>query len=397
MMGLLALTWSALPSPSVSAKTKKKKPLKCRSVKPYAGEPVRELSDGAWTRAAARPIDGALSAETVALLGAALDRIHAELDAPGVAAAVAVPGRGIWSGARGLAADDPPRSLDTRTPMFASAVGMAFTATLVLQLIDEDVLDPDDPISIWIADFPAGDLITVEHLIAHTSGVQGRAADPDSGRTYPYYRPPDVAVGGAGLEGLLFCPGERFAFADTGYVMLGQIVEAHRGALLHDVIEAHIVQRAELRDTAAQRPGIDLEGMATGHMHGRAVADEVSYATPHGAGIVASTPRDLIVYLHALLSGRLVDRERVRGMYERLHPMSKTGVYYGRGLMLFESPRGPMLGHSGGSGGFRAVVGYLLERDVYVAVMANAEVSLEGTLPRLVDSLATTSGSAPTD
>ncbi len=132
----------------------------CDARAPYAGRPLHDAYGA--IRPPGALTDVAFDAETVHRLDATFDKIRAATAAPVIGAALAVPGKGMWSATAGNA--------DARLLYWASA-GKMFTAVVVLQLVEEGRVSLDAPVSRWIADVPNGTAITVRDLLAHTSGL----------------------------------------------------------------------------------------------------------------------------------------------------------------------------------------------------------------------------------
>ncbi len=138
-----------------------------------------------------------------------------------------------------------------------------------------------------------------------------------------------------------------------------------------------------------REPGIELPTVVTGHASGvpsdTLLDTPLDYATPYTAGALASTAEDLVTFWHALLAGEVLPVDVVHAAFAQMYPMQPlipaplgTQTYYGRGVQLTDTPgeeAGPglMLEHSGGIVGFNAVVAYLVEDDVYIAVIVNDE------------------------
>jgi D-alanyl-D-alanine carboxypeptidase len=190
-----------------------------------------------------------------------------------------------------------------------------------------------------------------------------------------YRAPADVIALGT-AQPPQFCPGTNWSYTNTGYAMLGVIVEKLERAPLAEVLDRRVLRPLSLSHTAMRQPGVELP-VVTGHAGGRAVDAPDSYATPYAAGALASTAGDLVLFWHALLAGRVLPDETVHRMFTRMPAM--LGLYaggnssYGMGVQLYDVPDGPglMLGHSGGIEGFTTVVAYVPADDLYVAVSFN--------------------------
>lgn len=180
-----------------------------------------------------------------------------------------------------------------------------------------------------------------------------------------------------------FCPGSDFAYSNTGYAMLGVIIEEIEKRPLQESLRERLTQPLGLTRTSLRQRG-DRVQTVSGHVNRVPIDVPDRYATAFAAGGLASTAEDLVTFWHALLSGRVVSAAAVQGMFTDLAPMDGTGrMFYGRGVQLYDIPQGPglLLGHSGGIHGFTSVVAYSVADDLYVSVVfSDQAVSAEAGL-----------------
>ncbi len=270
-----------------------------------------------------------------------------------------------------------------------ASAGKLFTGTVVMQLIEEGKLDYDAPLARWFPDFPNAQAITIDHLLTHTNGIFSFNADP-AFRQLPGYVPPETALAIAARHGCVCCPGEQWYYSNTGYVLLAKIVEAVEQRPFHEVVHARIVEPLGLQHTVALAPRQNLAGLPVGHVDGKPLTS-FNPTTPFGAGNIAASADDMITFLHARLTGKLLKPATVEASLARLYTMFSpaSGQFYGRGVMLYDVPDkdGSQLlwiGHSGGTPGCKAVVAYDTDTHVFVAVALNGEAAAEAVANRLV-------------
>lgn len=362
-------------------------PRRCDHAVPYVGAALHAPPDSAAFVALDGALDGALDDSLRARLEGALDWILAHTPTPGITAAVGIPGHGLWSATRGVARRAPLTPFAPVARFHWASVGKAFTAAVVAQLVAEGRLAYQDPLARWFPEFPNAGAITLDHLLTHTSGAFSFNADLKFRRRRGH-TPPDELIRIAARHGNAFCPGERWSYSNTGYVLLARIVEKVEGRPFHAVVARRILEPLALRDLIALAPGERPPGLATGHVGGRPDTD-FDPSTPFGAGIIVGPARDLVRFWQALLAGRVTGEASVREAFRRLHPMFDAGTYYGRGVMLteFRDGEGPAhvwLGHGGGTPSARAVVAYDVASRVFVAVAINGDVSAEAAAYRLL-------------
>jgi len=326
-------------------------------------------------------IVGSLNDGTIRTLNQTLDDIMAKSGAAGVTAAVAIPGQGSWSAVRGIASLSPRRLVTPHDRFHVGSAGKMFTAVVVMQLVQEGRLKLNEPIQRWFPSFPNAEVITVQHLLSNTSGVYNfNNSGPVSGE-------PEELIRRAAQHRNLFCPGAYAAYSNTNYVMLGRIIEEQTGMPYDSAVTARIIRPLRLKDTQMIRPG--MLPTVEGHASQRAVVG-ADYSVPFAAGTVTSTALDMVTFLHAVLSGRLLSPAGVEQMAQTFRPLAgfEQGQMYGMGLMLIEMPGlGPVLWHGGSVDGFRTFVGYNLERRVFVAVSFNDQRPAEAAAFQLLQTI----------
>ncbi len=365
------------------------KPVICDSAKPYHGPKLHARLPASVFADASGSLSGSLDTNTVARLEKALDRALMATKAPAMTVAVGVPGHGLWSATR---VGQPVAGETAPQVFYWASAGKAFTAVAILQLVEEGKLKLDDKLARWFPDFPNAKIITLDHLLTHTSGLYSFQNDPAL-RAQPGYKSPDALLAVAKAHGNAFCPGEYWAYCNTGYVLLARIVEQVDGQPFHAVVTRRIIDRLGLKHTRSLAPKSSVADIAPAHPGQPEEAEaEFHFSTPFGAGNIVGPAEDLVRFWHALLGGQLVKPKTVQGMFERLYPMFGQPQFYGRGVMLYEVPKPDggtqvWLGHSGGCPGIKAVVAYAPEAGAFVAVALNNDGSAEATAHLLLKAL----------
>jgi D-alanyl-D-alanine carboxypeptidase len=282
----------------------------------------------------------------------------------GVMSAAVGTDAGVWSATRAADGTASAQSL-----AWASA-GKAFTAVVVLQLVQEGRLTLTDPLARWLPAFPNAAAITVDHLLQHTAGVFSANEDLEA-RAEPRYRAPVESIDIAARHGAMFCPGQFWRYSNTGYTMLGQIIEAVDGRPYHEAVQARVLARfggTSLRALAPGEEPVDVAPPLPTNPDQPRVVPNWAYA----AGSIVGSAGDMVTFWHALLTGKLLDARRTALLFERLYPMFDEATYYGRGVMLYvlpaEAGSAVWLGHSGGAPGVKSIVAYSAADRAIVAV-----------------------------
>lgn len=334
----------------------------------YTGPLRRQVPAEMWQRDFTRGIDGSLPAGLISALQDVVNEFTGR--APAASVAVAIPGVGRWAVSQGLARTEPRTPLPPNARFQVASTTKTFTAATILQLEAEGKLRISQSIDPWFNDAPNATITTFDHLLRHTSGLVSFNALP--AWTLDYRQPRD-AIAMATARPPHFHPGSNYAYSNTGYAMLGVIIEDIDKRPLEKAFRERTSRPLGLKNTSLRCPGDDLP-VVSGHIGGKPVDVPDHYATPFAAGGLASTAEDLVTFWHALLSGQVVSPATVRAMFTDLAPMDQGGqTFYGRGVQLYDIPAGPglMLGHSGGITGFTSIIAYVADDDMFVSVIFN--------------------------
>lgn len=296
-------------------------------------------------------------------------------DAPGVAVLVMRGDEVLYRGARGeadLVADVPLKPGDH---FRIGSVTKQFAAAGLLTLVDAGKVSLDDPLSKYLPDYPGGDRITIEQLLNHTSGIKSYTeipgvmdgpikVDRTTAQMVDYFKD----------EAPAFPPGEAWAYNNSGYVLVGAVIEAASGQPWHAYLEEKLFEPLGMKDTGYGADPAVVAHQVKGYntMGGEpAPAQLLSMTQPHAAGALVSTVDDLGRWNRALHEGRVLKPATYTRM---VTPVGKAmDVGYGFGLETSAVRGTPALQHSGGIPGFTAHLTYVQGPDVTVAMLHNNE------------------------
>jgi D-alanyl-D-alanine carboxypeptidase len=286
-------------------------------------------------------------------------------------------------------------NLAPRTPMRTTdrfRVGSetkTFVATVVLQLVGEHKLSLTDTVERWLPGLvPGGERISLRQLLNHTSGLFDYAEDKAFGRQLANRTKvwtPRQLVGIATAHTPLFAPGARWSYSNTGYILLGLIVEKASGNTLQSELQRRIFAPLRLRATS-----FDTQPRITGrHAHGytrdgKSGLVDVSVVTPSllwAAGAIVSTADDLVRFHRGLFRGRLLRPALLRAMTTTV-PVSAAGgpQAYGLGLIVSRyGSCGVFRGHGGETFGYETFTDSSSDgkRDLVVALNSDSSVRTE--------------------
>ncbi len=297
-------------------------------------------------------------------------------DGPGGAAIVVADGEVVFRAARGMADLELAVPLDPEHVFRLGSITKQFTAAAILQLADEGKLSVEDDITDHLPDYPThGHTITIEHLLTHTSGIS-------SYTDIPGYMIGAEIRADLNTEELIevfhdlpmrFAPGTRWEYCNSGYVLLGAIIETVSGQSYPDYVREHIFQPLGMEHSHYGGPQL-IPGRVQGYAEGPdgvVNAPYLSMTQPHAAGSLLSTLDDLARWNAALLAGEVVSAESLARMTTEITLADGEGAGYGYGLAIGTFRGEPSISHGGGIHGFATYGMWLPESRVYVAVLSN--------------------------
>ena len=305
-----------------------------------------------------------------AAAGARAPNLQQRLDtlvASGVPGAILVTGDGDRTRrfASGLAQVAPERRMRASDRFRIASLTKSYTATVVLQLVDEGKLSLADSVERRLPGVvPNGAGITIKQLLNHTSGLFDYERDdnvlaPYLSGNFGHAWAPRQLVDIAVSHPPLFAPGAQQSYSNTNYVVAQLIVEALTGRPLGDELERRIFRPLRLRKTSYPLTPAIPGRHAHGYMVvGQPPAIDVTGISPTispGSGAILSTAREVAAFYGALLSGRLLERDELRAMTTTLPVGGGTdipGQRYGLGLGSFPTSCGTAWGHNGTQPGY---------------------------------------------
>jgi D-alanyl-D-alanine carboxypeptidase len=276
-------------------------------------------------------------------------------------------------------------NLETRAPAQdatvyeVGSITKQFTAAAILQLVEQGKLHLDDPLSRFFAGFPpSGREIQVRHLLSHTSGLaeilywhSTLGVKVDTSRAYT----PGEIVAMIEQLPVQFTPGSRQVYNNSGYYLLGAIIEQVSGLDFGQYLQQHIFEPLGLSETSYCVP--DLAGLAKGYRVVQGEFRPAEFVHPslyYAPGGVCSTAGDLVRWQRALREGRVVSPESYQEMATPTTLTSGRQAPYGYGLALGKNAGRDVVYHGGQAIGFTGLLIYYPDEDLTLALLTNTLV-----------------------
>ncbi|MGG2065455.1 serine hydrolase domain-containing protein [Bacillus sp. S14(2024)] len=304
---------------------------------------------------------------------------------PGILAKTSEGGK-TWGYAAGVANLSTKKPMKTDFRFRVGSVTKTFTATVVLQLAGENRLNLDAPLEKWLPGVIQGNgydgkQITIRQILNHTSGIADylKSKDVDMMNTKKTYTAEEIVKIGLSLPPD-FAPGKGWSYSNTGYVLLGILIEKVTGNSYAEEIENRIIEPLELSNTFL--PGNSSVIPGTKHARGYIQPDgaselkDVTYYNPSiasSAGDMISTADDLNKFFSSLLGGKLLKEQQLKQMLTTV-PTGRAEINgYGLGIYETKLPSGASIwGHTGGIPGFVTFAGGTLGGKHTLAVNLNS-------------------------
>jgi D-alanyl-D-alanine carboxypeptidase len=247
-----------------------------------------------------------------------------------------------------------------------------FTAAMILQLVEEGKLKLTDTLDKFSPQVPNAQKITIAQILAHRSGIPNVRRDRDPQRnvnTTPITKDEMLALIVNGTPD--FEPDAKHSYSNSGYFLLGLILEKLTGKPYEEALEERITSKIGLADTYTATGKIDVnknESLTYFYLGGDwKQVPETHPSILFGAGSIVSTPNDLAKFIHALFDLKLISQES-------LHQMKTIRDGDGLGMEPFTFAGKTFYGHTGGGDNYGAWLAYLPEDKLAVAYTTNAKV-----------------------
>ncbi|HVO74945.1 MAG TPA: serine hydrolase [Ignavibacteriaceae bacterium] len=305
------------------------------------------------------------------------------------AALVAENGKVIYSKAFGYANMewDIPNTPDTKFRL--GSVTKQFTSAIIMQLVEQGKLKLDNKISDILPDYPrkTGDKITIHQLLTHSSGLLSYTDIPEYFKDN-YVRKnmkPQEIIDLFKDKELKFEPGTQFEYSNSGYIVLGVIIEKITGKPYEQVLKENILDPAGMTNTGYDHMEKIIKKRAAGYDRlpdGYKNCDFVDMSSPYSAGALYSTSEDLFKWDQALYTDKLISEESKKKIFTGYFDVFE-GMKYCYGWMTKYVPTGKndstrIVVHGGGIFGFNAVIVRQIEKNNCIILLNNTPAAQLG-------------------
>ena len=300
-------------------------------------------------------------------------------ESPAIVVLAAQNGKILYRKAFGFANLEKHIPATPETKFRIGSVTKQFTAAAILKLQEDGLLSVNDKLSKFIPDYPRGDEVTLHHLLTHTSGIHSYTADPDFFLNLgKKVEPEDIIKLFKGKE-FNFNPGEKWLYCNSGYYLLGYIVQKVSGKTLGEYLKEQFFDPLGMKNTGIYGSGLDLENEAEGYSYKSGKVEKATkwdMSQAGGAGAIYSTVDDLFTWNEAVFSGKALKEASLKAAFTPVKLNDGTianamGAKYGYGWMISETRGLKEIMHSGGFNGFNAYLARYPEQSFTIVALVN--------------------------
>ncbi|WP_188616913.1 serine hydrolase domain-containing protein [Cloacibacterium rupense] len=299
-----------------------------------------------------------------------------EKDGPGLVFLVSKNGKAIYEKAIGKANLELNVDLKNENVFQIASMTKQFTAVAILILEEQGKLNVNETVSKYIPDYPNGDKITIHHLLTHTSGIKDFTKIKALKDISQKEMTPEMMVDFFKNEKVDFLPGEKFEYNNSGYVLLGYIIELVSKESYENFLKKNIFDKAGMKNTFYATDRQIVKNRAYGYHKkesGYVNKTVISYSIPFSSGALMSTSADLLKWQNALTQNKLLKKENLEKAFRKNHLNNGEEFSYGYGWHLKDIKGIPTREHGGHLFGFKSMAVYIPSKDIYAVTLSNCD------------------------
>ena len=265
-----------------------------------------------------------------------------------------------------------------------------FTAIAIMMLQEQGKINVNDAISDYILDYPNGNNITIHHLLTHTSGIKDFTKMKSIMGIAKKEMTPKELVDFFKDEPIDFEPGEQFLYNNSGYVVLGYIIELVSRSTYEDFIEENIFKKLGMNNSYYGSDREVIKNRAYGY-HNRGEYTnkmQVSLSIPYASGSLMSNADDMLKWQNAINSNSLISETTKEKVFTNYTLNNGKPINYGYGWHLKSINDIETREHGGSIFGFKSMGVYIPSLDIYIVGFCNCDCNSPTKVTRDIAALA---------
>lgn len=313
-------------------------------------------------------------------------------DGPGCTAIVAKGDQVLYRKAFGMAHLELDVPMKPEHVFRIGSITKQFTGAAILKLEEAGKLSVQDDITKYLPDYPTqGHKITIEHLLTHTSGIRSYTDMPEFGSVMRTDKSPEEFIAFFKDQPMDFAPGEKWQYNNSGYFLLGVIIEKVSGMPYDKYIEETFFKPLGMSHSHYGHNAPVFKNRVAGYTlsnDGVVNCDLLSMDLPYAAGSLLSNVDNLYTWYRAVMSGKVLSKKSMEKAHTAYKLNDEKATQYGYGWFLGDVQGSPTIEHGGGINGFITASIYLPKEQVFVAVFSNNEGNSPDVAARKIAGLA---------
>lgn len=312
---------------------------------------------------------------------------------PGVSVLVMEKGKVVLKKGYGYSNLEKKEAINPDDVFRIGSITKQFTSTAILKLVEQRKINLNDDISKYLPDFKTTHPVTVEQLLNHTSGIKSYTSLPEIMSTESKKKKMTIneMLSVIQKQPADFAPGEQWLYNNSGYFLLGAILEKVTGMTYRDYITKTFFKPLGMKSSFVD-DAQPIANLVTGYARKSAteftIADYVDPSIPYSAGSIFSTVDDLYKWNQAIFSYKLVKKDLLEKAWTPTQLKNGALESYGYGWQLGRVGTLRAIGHGGGIDGFVSFEVYVPEKQIYVCVLANTGLPIEDIAYSLLETTA---------
>lgn len=317
-----------------------------------------------------------------------IDALFAEaypIDGPGVTVLIAKDDQVIYRKAFGLANVELNFPMKPENVMELASITKQFTGVAILMLKEQGKLSLQDPLSKYIADYPRGNEITIHHLLNHTSGIKSYTNVPEFMDIARVDMTPMEIIEKFKDLPMDFEPGERYAYNNSAYILLGYIIEKASGVSYEDFIQNNIFYKLGMKNSYYGSKSRIIPNRASGYQNsqnGLQNAEYLSMTIPYAAGSLMSNVDDMLLWHKAIHHNTLISEKSKKLAFTNYTLNNGQNINYGYGWGIDVLADFKTIEHTGGIFGYATSGIYIPEKNIYAIALSNFD---DGSGPEVLN------------
>ncbi|MGB3605637.1 serine hydrolase [Psychroserpens sp.] len=296
---------------------------------------------------------------------------------PGLSVLVAQDGKAIYANGFGMASLELDVKTEPKHVFEIGSITKQFTAVAILMLEEQGKLSVDDEITKFIPDYPTqGKTITVHQLLNHTSGIKSYTNLPSFLVMARKDMTPTELIDTFKNEPMEFDPGTQFNYNNSGYILLGHIIEVVSGTTYEKFITTNIFDKLNMLNSSYGSMTTLIPNRASGYSqaeNGYKNAEYLSLTLPYAAGSIMSTTADLLKWQNAISANTLIKRSSLEKAINGSTLDNGDKIDYGYGWYTGSIRDSKTVEHSGGIFGYTSNGIFLPNENIYIIGLSNCD------------------------